>query len=100
MITGPATLDDCGVLKNQADLLFYQRNYAAALEKYKERLKYLVNKNNNAVLRELHMCIIHCCLKLNLNELAYNHLMELVCEKTVYIGDFYGTLCLVSVNLS
>ena len=72
------SLEDCQVIKAQADLLFYRKNYEGALKKYKERLQHLCNMNNNSMLREVHGSIINCYLKLDELEKAVSHVKEIV----------------------
>ena len=72
------TLEDCQLIKYQADLLFYRKDYKGALAKYEERLQYLCNMNNNSMLREIHGSIINCHLKLGSVDKAVVHVKEIV----------------------
>ena len=72
------SLEECQLIKYQADLLFFRRDYGGALQKYEERLQYFTNLNNNSMLREVHGSIINCHLKLGSVENALHHVKEIV----------------------
>ena len=72
-------------------MLFFRKDYSGALIKYEERLQYLCNMNNNAMLREIHGSIINCHLKLGSVDKAVVHVKEIV---SIFICCIFVTIFL------